>query len=235
RKDDTSKLTGEFTCPDGLICADAKWLNLEADEVITIDGYYGQQTEQGVEVFLIKPLYRYQTLDKSLEIGVNGREACQYQLCVSDTECSDLTMTENNGLRLAEVVYNEMPAVLTLCPDENANWKTCSVLPQQDEVWGRDEPLSADDSLTPTVLHLQSGELTQQPGQSLIVGESVPVVKSVCDMQKAVITASYFGNNYKPQFARLCDKGDCVCKEEDKNESCIATANQFRAGVRIIY
>lgn len=234
RKDDTSSIEEKFTCPDGKICADAKWLNLQADKVIAIDGYYGQQVEESVAVYLIKPIYRYQTLEKSLEIGVNGYEACQYQLCVSDTECSDLTVTENNGLRLADVVYNEIPAILTLCPDDNkANWTACSVLPQQEGIWGRDEPLSAGDTVTPTVLHLQNGELTQQSSQSLTVGDSVPVIKSVCDTQKAVITASYFGNNYKPQLTLLCDKGDCICKENDKNESCLSTANQSRAGVRI--
>jgi hypothetical protein len=233
RKADTSKVKGEFVCPGGLICADAKWWNLSADEVINIDGYYGQQAEQGVAVYLIKPLYRYQPLAQTLEIGVNGQEACQYQLCVSDTECSNLTVTESQGLWLADVVYNDLPAILTLCQEDNATWKACSVLPQQDSVWGRDGPLAAGDTVTPTVLHLQDGELTQQPSPSLVVGETVPVVKQVCDMPKAVITASYFGNNYKPQFERLCDKGDCVCKENDKNESCITTANQFRAGVRI--
>jgi len=80
---------------------------------------------------------------------------------------------------------------------------------------------------------LQDGELTQQHSPSLVVGETVPVIKQVCDMQTAVITASAFGNNYKPQFERLCDKGDCVCEENDKNESCIYTLNQFRTGVRI--
>lgn len=233
RQADTSTLHGEFVCPGGLICADAKWLNLKADEVVNIDGYYGQQTEQDVAVYLIKPLYRYRILAESLEIGVRGQEACQYQLCVSDTECSDLTMTESNGQRLVDVVYNEMPAVLTLCSDENANWSTCSVLPQQDGVWGREAPVTAGDTLTPKVLHLQDGKLTMQQSHALIVGNSVPVVKAVCDMPTAVITASYFGNNYKSQFARLCDKGDCVCKEDDKNESCLLTNFQFRAGVRI--
>ncbi len=233
RQADTSKPTGEFVCPGGLICADAKWWNLKADEVINLDGYYGQQAEQGVEVYLIKPLYRYQPLEKTLEIGVNGQEACQYQLCVNDTECSNLTVTESQGLWLADVVYNDLPAILTLCQEDNATWKACSVLPQQGSVWGRDGPLSAGDTVTPTVLHLQDGELTQQPSPSLVVGDMVPVVKQICDMQTAVITASYFGNNYKQQFERLCDKGDCVCKENDKNESCITTANQFRAGVRI--
>ena len=233
RKNDTFKPIGEFVCLGGLICADAKWLNLKADEVINIDGYYGQQTPSGMNVYLIKPLYRYHSLEASLEIGVNGQEACQYQLCVNDTECSNLTVTANQGLWLADVVYNDTPAILTLCPDENLNWKACSILPQQDNIWGRDEPLSTGDTITPTVLLLQDGELTQQPSQSLVVDETMPFIKPVCDAPTAVITASYFGNNNQPQFERLCDKGDCVCKENDKDESCLATHSQFKAGVRI--
>lgn len=233
RKNDTSKPMGEFVCPGGLICADAKWWNLKADEVINIDGYYGQQAEEGMNVYLIKPLYRYRPLEESLEIGVNGREACQYQLCVNDTECSNLTVTENQGLWLADVLYNDMPAVLTLCPDENANWKACSILPQQDNIWGRDEPLSVGNTIIPTILHLQDGELTQQQSQSLAIGETTPMVKQKCDMQTAVITASYFGNNNKQQFERLCDRGDCVCKEDDQDESCRLSNFKFKAGVRI--
>jgi hypothetical protein len=46
-----------------------------------------------------------------------------------------------------------------------------------------------------------------------------------------MITANYFGNNQKPQWQPLCDQGDCVCEENDKNVDCIATSNQFKAGV----
>jgi len=229
RQNDTSVPTIERINTDciGMICGFANWLKLQAKEVINIDGYYGQQAESGEDVYLIKPLYRYQPLEESLEIGVNGHEACQYQLCVSETECSNLTVTENHGLRLVDVVYNDLPAILTLCSDENANWTVCSVLPQQDGIWGRDETLSAGDVITPTVLHLQESELTQQPSQSLTVGETAPTIKSVCDMQTAVITVSYFGSNNKQQFELLCDKEDCVCQENDLDKSC-------KAGVQIV-
>jgi hypothetical protein len=236
RLNDTLEPGGEFLCPTGIACAEAKWWTLQADQVMSIDGYYGQQTEQGVDVYFIKPLYRYQILEDSLEIGVNGQEtACQHQLCVNETECSNLTVTEQQGLWLADVLYNDTPAILTLCPPaENAtHWVACSVVTHQNEVWGRDVPLSANDIVTPSVLHLQENELTQQQSQSLVVGETMPVVKKVCDMQTAVITANYFGRNGKQQFERLCDQGDCICKENDLNESCITTSNQFKAGVRI--
>jgi len=143
-------------------------------------------------------------------------------------------VTENNGLWLADVVYNDQPAILTLCQDDQTHWKACYVSPQYNGIWSRDEPLVAGDTVTPTLLHFQEGELTQQYSPSLVVGETVPVVKSVCDMQKAVITASYFGSNHKPQFEQLCDKGDCVCQENDLDKTCIATDFKFKAGVRIV-
>jgi Clostripain family len=233
RQADTFEPNGEFVCQSGFICAAARWLELQADEVISIDGYYGQPTEQGMDVYLIKPLYRYQPLEQSLAIGVKGQEACQYQLCVSKTECSNLTVTESQRLRLAEVLYNDQPAILTLCQDEKANWKACSVLPQQSSLWGRDEPLSAGDTLTPTVLHLQEGKLSSQQSRSLVVGETAPILNSTCDLQTAVIAASYFGHNNQPQFEPLCDKGDCVCQANDEDESCRSTDFQFKAGVRL--
>ncbi|NJO16738.1 MAG: hypothetical protein HC877_13620 [Thioploca sp.] len=234
RQADTFEPNGEFVCPSGFICAAARWLELPANEVINIDGYYGQQTEPGMAVYLIKSLYRYQPLEQTLTIGVNGQEACQYQLCVSETECSDLTVTESQGLWLAEVLYNDMPAILTLCPDEEAaNWQACSVLPQQSNLWGRDEPLSAGGTIKPNVLHLQEGQLSLQPSRALVVGETMPVIKSRCNAEKAVITVNYFGNNRQQQFEQLCNQGDCVCQANDEDESCRSTNFQFKAGVRL--
>ncbi len=233
RKQDTYNPDGEFVCASGTVCAAAKWWELPANEVISIDGYYGSQTDSGMDVYLIKPLYRYHPLDQDLEIGVNGHEACQYQLCVNDTECGNLTVTDNQKLRLADVLYNDLPAILTLCPDENANWQACRILPQLAGIWGREEPLTAGDTLTPTVLHLQNNQLTPQPSPPLVVGESVPFLKLECDTEKAVITARYFGDNRQPQFEQLCDQGDCVCQENDIDESCRQTDFQFKAGVRL--
>jgi hypothetical protein len=235
RKNDTSFLEGSFVCPGGTVCAAAKWFELSGDEVISIDGYYGQQAEQGVDVFLIKPLYRYQSLDESKEIGVNGREACRHQLCVSETECSALTVKENNGLWLADVEYNDSPAILTLCPVDNS-WQACSVLSQHKNIWGRDEPVSEGDRITPKVLQVSSEDKdipVIKQSSTVTVGKTTPVIKSECDAQTAIIIASYFGNNYKSQLERLCDQGDCICKENDVDESCRDTNFQFKAGVRI--
>ncbi len=234
RKNDTFEPTGNFTCPSGITCADAKWWNLQANEVISVDGYYGQQVEQGVNVYFIKSLYRYQPLKDDIEIGVNGQEACQLELCSSDTECSLLTVTEDHGLWLADAKYNEMPAVLTLCSD-GSQWKVCRVLPQLSGVWGRSEEVMSGDVIVPTLLNLQDKQLTSQTSSALTVGDIAPFIRQHCDAQKAVITANFFGNNNKQQFERLCDKGDCVCQANDLNESCIATSNQFKAGIRIVY
>jgi len=232
RKKSTSSLDGKLVCPSGVTCADAKWFELSGDKVISVDGYYGQQSEQGADVFLIKPLYRYQSLDEDKEIGVNGREACRHQLCVSETECSDLTVTENNGLWLADVEYNGSPAVLTLCRVDNS-WQACSVLSQHKNIWGRDEPVSEGDRITPKVLSVSGKDIHVKPSSTVTVGKTTPVIKSECDAQTAVIIANYFGNNYKPQLERLCDQGDCVCKENDVDESCRQTNFQFKAGIRI--
>ncbi|OQW90401.1 MAG: hypothetical protein BWK78_07115 [Thiotrichaceae bacterium IS1] len=106
--------------------------------------------------------------------------------------------------------------------------------PQYNGIWSRDEPLVAGDTVTPTMLHFQEGELTPQRSQSVVVGETAPTIKSVCDVQTAVITASYFGTNNKQQFKQLCDKGDCVCQENELDKSCIDTNFQFKAGLRIV-
>jgi len=89
------------------------------------------------------------------------------------------------------------------------------------------------DSLRLTLLGLQNQKVVSQSTTTLTVGVTVPVVKSTCNAQTAVIVASYFGNNNKSQFERLCDKGDCVCKENDKDESCRLTNIKFKAGIRI--
>lgn len=234
RNNDTSQPTGEFTCPSGFTCADAKWWNLQSSDVISVDGYYGQQAEQGVNIHLIKSLYRYQPIGKDLEIGVNGQEACRLELCSSDAECSPLTVTEDHGLWLADVKYNDLSAVLTLCRNDS-QWQVCSVLAQSSGVWGRSESVVAGDVIVPTLLNLQDKQLSSLPSPTLTVGDNVPFIRQQCDAQQAVITASFSGINNQRQFERLCNKGDCVCKANDLNESCIATANQFRAGIRIVY
>jgi len=165
---------------------------------------------------------------------VNGQEACRLELCSSDTECSPLTVTEDHGLWLADVKYNDLSAVLTLCRNDS-QWQVCSVLAQSSGVWGRSEEVVSGDVIVPTLLSLQGEQLSSQSSSTVTVGDSVPFIRQQCDSQPAVITASFFGNNNKQQFKRLCDEGDCVCKANDLNESCVATSNQFKAGIRIVY
>jgi len=165
---------------------------------------------------------------------VNGQEACRLELCSSDTECSPLTVTEDHGLWLADVKYNDLSAVLTLCRNDS-QWQVCSVLAQSSGVWGRGEEVVSGDVIVPTLLSLQDKQLSSQSSSTLTVGERVPFIRQQCDSQQAVITASFFGINNQQQFERLCDKGDCVCKVNDVDKSCVATSNQFKAGIRIVY
>jgi len=165
---------------------------------------------------------------------VNGQEACRLELCSSDTECSPLTVTEDHGLWLADVKYNDLSAVLTLCRNDS-QWQVCSVLAQSSGVWGRGEEVVSGDVIVPTLLNLQDKQLTSQTSSALTVGDIAPFIRQHCDAQKAFITANFFGNNNQQQFERLCDKGDCVCQPNDSDKSCVATSNQFKAGIRIVY
>ena len=234
RKNDTFTPDGEFKCPGGFVCADAKWFEFMADDVLGVDGYYGQQSGNISDIYLTKSLYQYQEISKDSEIGVNGNEACQYQLCVNDASCENITLTELYGQLLADVTLNGSPAILTFCQNSEQTWSVCSVSKQTQSLWGRSEMLYSDDRIVPSVTHLQNGKSTQTQGKELIVGESATaVLKKTCNTDKAVVFAAYYGLNGKQQFELLCNKGDCVCKPNDLDESCKLTDYQFKAGVRI--
>lgn len=234
RKNDTFTPDGEFKCPGGFICADAKWFELMADDVLGVEGYYGQQSGNISDIYLMKSLYRYQEISTDSEIGVNGNEACQYQLCVNDAGCENITLTELYGQLLADVTLNGSPAILTFCKNADQIWSVCSVSKQTQSLWGRTEMLYPDDRIVPSVTHLQNGKASQTQGKELVVGESATaVLKKICDTDKAAIFAAYYGLNGKQQFELLCNKGDCVCSPNDLDESCKLTNYQFKAGVRI--
>jgi len=95
--------------------------------------------------------------------------------------------------------------------------------------------VSEGDRITPKVLQVsgKDNDIHVKPSSPVTVGKTTPVIKSECDAQTAVIIANYFGNNYRSQLERLCDQGDCVCKENDVDESCRQTNFQFKAGIRI--
>ncbi len=234
RKNDTFTPDGEFKCPGGFICADAKWFELMAADVLGVDGYYGQQTGDISDIYLTKSLYQYQEANNDSEIGVNGNEACQYQLCVNDASCENITLTEVYGQLVADLTLNGSPAILTFCKDTEQTWSVCSVSKQTQSLWGRSELLYPNDRIVTSVTHLQNGKATQTQSKELVVGESsTAVLKKSCNTDKAAIFAAYYGLNGKQLFELLCNKGDCVCKPNDSDESCKKTNSQFKAGVRI--
>lgn len=236
RRGDTSTPEGNFVstdCPLGMTCAEAKWWELPASEVLGVAGYYGQLSGEVTNLYLVKSLYRYHPLESDLDIGVDGHQACQYQLCVNETTCEELTVTEQNDQLLADISLNDSPAILTFCQGENDLWSACSVVSQTQGIWGRADILYPGDSLTPTTLHFQADELTSQQGNSLAVGEEPVTLKTSCDTYTATVVASYYGANQQPQFETICNKGDCVCGEGDQDASCQATGFQFKAGVRL--
>jgi hypothetical protein len=234
RRKDTSTPAGSFVnidCSPGMTCAEAKWWELPANEVLGIEGYYGQQSGEVVNLYLVKSLYRYRALESDLDIGVDGHQACQYQLCVNETTCEDLTLTEQSDQLLADISLNNSPAILTFCQGENDTWSACSVVQQIQGIWGRADTLYPGDSVTPTTLHFQTGKLTSQAGNTLQVGEEPVTLTNSCDTFTATIIASYYGANQKRQFESLCNEGDCVCGEDDLDASCQAI--HVKAGVRL--
>jgi hypothetical protein len=215
RRADSSNPDKTFICPQGLICADAKWLQLPAEDTSGVMGYYGQFNGTTYEAYLIKSLYKHQALTQSLEIPVDGKQACRVEMCVSPTECEGITLSEMGEQRLAEIQYNQSPALLTFCKTDNL-WTACSILPKVNGVWGRESSLSLGDTLTPNLLSISNNQTQQRTGKTLTVQDANTVLlQEQCDTQKASVVAGYAGFNQTEQFERLCDKGDCFCKESD--------------------
>jgi len=216
RKSDISDTDTDFVCPQGIICADAKWLQLPAEDVVGIVGYFGQSSSTGYDIYLTKSLYKHQNLVASLEIPTSGKQACRYELCVSPTECGGITLSEIGEQRVAEIQFNQLPALLTFC-DSETGWAACSVLPKTVAgSWGRELSLSTGDIIVPNMVSIQNNQTRTRLGNSLTVQDSTALLlREQCDPQKAAIVAGYAGFNQKEQFERLCDKGDCFCKESD--------------------
>lgn len=230
-EDPSTPNNGGATCLNGITCGDAHWLNLQKDEVMGIEGYYGQQTGDVANLYLIKTLLQYPNYPEDPNIGGDGREACQYQLCVNDTQCDNLTvkkqsLTTQRYQLLADVQVNQSPAVLTFCGTEDTwqtdtTWPVCSMVSQTNNIWGRDDNLSPNDTVTVNTLVYQNKELKQQPGNTLTVAADKPVtLKRTCDASKVAIVAAYYGINGQREFDTLCDnKGlaNCFCQTTDFN------------------
>ncbi|MEK8018235.1 MAG: clostripain-related cysteine peptidase [Candidatus Parabeggiatoa sp.] len=228
RQNDSYVPEGELVCPKGLICAFAQWLELAGEDILGIEAYFGQA--ENSTVYLIDPaFYQYRELTEELELGVNGHQACQYQLCVSETQCEDITLTQQGNQLLADIVLNDSPTVLSFCNHDD-KWLACGVAQQTDGIWGRNEGLYSEDSLIPSTLHVQGNKTEQRQGKTLRVHDPVQVrLKKSCDQEKAAIWAIYYSLNQRRKIELLCDSGDCVCQPDDTDQSCKEIG--FKAGV----
>ncbi len=246
RQQDTSIPKKELVCPDGVVCAFAQWLELSSKEVLGIEIYFGQQatTADEIDIYRVnRGFYKYKgQVNSDIELGVDGHKACQYQLCVDDQNCRKITLTERGNRLLADVLLNDSPAILSFCSANETAWPVCGVAQQVDGVWGRDDRLYPENTIIPNTLHLsdsvfaeRQGEVLVVEGEVLVVEGEVLVVEDVaqvalnksCDTSKGVVSAAYYGNNSRRNFHRLCDSGDCICKENDTDEGC------QRLGVKI--
>jgi hypothetical protein len=222
---------GKLVCPKGFICAFAQWLELAAEDILGIEAYFGQA--ENSTVYLIDPdFYQYQELSEDLELGVNGHEACQYQLCVNETACEDITLTQQGNQLLADISLNDSPSVLSFCNHED-KWLACGVVQQTDGIWGRDDGLYSQDSLIPSTLHVQGNQTERRQGKTLKVHDPAQVrLKKTCDQEKGAIWAMYYSLNQRSQIELLCDTGDCVCQPDDTDQGCKESG--FKAGVYLI-
>jgi hypothetical protein len=226
---------GELICPEGITCGFQQWLELEADDILGIEAYFGQESGESINIYQVdKSFYQYQPLTTDLQLGVDGHKACQYQICVNnEAHCEDITLTEQGNQLLADILLNDSPAVLSFCNTADEKWSACGVVSQIEGFWGRDETLYSDDSVVPYTLHLKNDELEQQQGKSLVVDESaLATLKKSCDLSNGIISVAFYSLNGERQFKRLCDRGDCICQEGSEDESCQNTG--FKAGVYLI-
>ena len=235
RQNDSSVPSVDFECFRGHICAEARWLELAAKKVLGVEAYFGQKYADISTVYLIDPaFYQYRELTETLELSVDGHQACQYQLCVSDSQCEDITLTQQGNQLLADISLNDSPAVLSFCNHDD-QWLACGVVQQIDGVWGRDDVLYSEDSIVPSTLHIQASETEQQQGNALIVDDpALVILKKSCDEDKAAIWAMYYSFSLKQQsqIEVLCDRGDCICKPDDIERGCKEIG--FKAGVYIL-
>jgi len=215
---DDSKKTCYGHTTEGMICAAfPNWLRLPASEVLEVEAYLGQYEETD-HIYLMKTLYQSQgEVAEEMELGIDGNQACDYQVCVTDTDCASITLTEQNDRRFADITLNDNPAVLTFCQGEDKQWQACSVISQTDGVWGRSSVLYPDDMIAPKTLQWSDGDetLAEFTGKTLTVEASPVMLKQHCDPAKAVIITSSYGANLQPAYRELCRDASCVCTAED--------------------
>jgi hypothetical protein len=241
-------LTGSMGCYKGFACFSAMWLELAAKDTLSVDGYFGQQNGDIKEIYLIKSLYRYdESLAEDKQIGVDGQEACQYQICVEE-KCENATLVEQKAdVLVADVLLNGEPAVLSFCRSEGEVWYACGVLEQnlcsdatecevESKLWGRARPLFEGDEITPSVLRIQGEKREPQVGQTLTVAACSPVkLAKHCDLSTAIIYSAFHGNNNEQSIELLCDGQDCVCNAEDMENNAGCQEIGKKAGIIIQY
>lgn len=201
-------------CPEGLVCAaPPNWIELPTEEVLGIDTYLGQLSEDISDIYLIKSLYQQSEVTNTLKFNLNGHEACQYQLCVGHTNCENVTLTEQRGQLLADISLNGSPAILSFCQDtrNEGRWLMCSVVSQTNGIWGRDDVLYPNDMVILSTLHIQNNAVEQRTGNTLLIDESTQVtLKTNCSLSKATIFAAFYGLNGRRQFEQVCKKEGCA-------------------------
>jgi len=222
RQQDSSNPEGTKVCPKGMTCAFAQWLKLSSDEVLGMDVYFGQKSDIST-IYVIEPtFYQYRELSADLELAVDGNQACQYQICMNEATCEDITLTKQGEQQLlADVTLNESPAMLSFCQADDDSWSICGVAQQTGGIWGRDDKLYSEDSIIPNTLQVLADETELRQGNALTVENAEQVsLKKSCEAEKGAIWARYYGLNRQAKIEVLCDSGDCICKENDPDEGC---------------
>ncbi|EDN71509.1 clostripain [Beggiatoa sp. PS] len=214
---------GQLVCPEGKICAFARWLDLPADQILGIEAYFGQQVVDNETIYLIDKGF-YQSsgeLTEPLELGVDGNKACQYQLCVNQANCENITLTEQGDQLLADVSLNESPAIMTFCPTANETLAVCNVVQQTNGIWGRGDNLYPEDQIVPNTLQIKNNDAELQVGNALTVDNPANVnLQKNCNVETGAIWAMYYGLNRIKALEKLCDKGDCICQPDDEDSGC---------------
>ncbi len=225
KRQDTFTPDSSFTCATGFTCAFAQWLELDAEAVSGVEVYYGQKSGDALDVYLVEPdFYRNRgLLDADLRLPVDAAKACAYQVCNESDECRPLTLRNQAGQLLADVLVNEIPAILTFCPAPAEAWELCGVAAQTGNLWERGESgLYPGDSMRASTLHLQDNTL--QPGQSaaLTLGaQGILHIRKTCDNALGAVSAAAYSLNGARTFNLLCDRGDCVCMPGDNDPGCV--------------
>ena len=214
---------GKLVCPQGNICAFAQWLELPADKILGIEAYFGQQVVDKETIYLIDKTF-YQSsgeLTEPLELGVDGNKACQYQLCINEANCENITLTEQGDQLLADVLLNDFPAIMTFCQAADETWAVCNVVQQTNGIWGRSDSLYPEDTILPSTLQVKNKETELQSGKMLTVDSPANVnLQKNCNAETSAIWAMYYGLNRMKKMEKLCDKGDCICQADEEDSGC---------------